>query len=78
MINVSGTLAWSKTHPGAVIGLLEISGAENVHGSPELNQRKRQVEARLRDNYAGFTRRNFLALPVMAAYDKYYSHFDKT
>jgi DNA/RNA-binding domain of Phe-tRNA-synthetase-like protein len=61
-----------------VIGLLELSGVENTTPSPLLNQRKRQVEARLRQAYGGYRRSDFLALPVMAAYQSYYRRFDKT
>jgi DNA/RNA-binding domain of Phe-tRNA-synthetase-like protein len=32
----------------------------------------------LRQEYAQFTRKDFLTLPVMAANEKYYRHFDKT
>ncbi len=78
MIDVSGTPGWRAAHPGAVIGLLEISGVENRFSSPELDQRKREVEAHLRLDYSGFSRQAFLALPVMAAYDRYYNRFDKT
>jgi DNA/RNA-binding domain of Phe-tRNA-synthetase-like protein len=78
MIDICGTLEWSTIHPGAVIGLLEISGVENKAISPELNQCKREIVAQLRRDYAGFSRQDFLALPVMAAYDKYYKRFDKT
>ncbi len=78
MIHISGTAAWSAAHPGAVIGLLELSGVENTPGSPLLDGRKREVEARLRKDCAGFSRKDFLALPVMAAYEQYYRRFDKT
>lgn len=78
MIQISGTPAWSAAHPGAVIGLLELSGVMNTSASAELNQRKRETEARLRENYAGFSRQDLLALPVMAAYERYYKRFNKT
>jgi DNA/RNA-binding domain of Phe-tRNA-synthetase-like protein len=78
MLNITGTAAWKEAHPGAIIGLLEITNVENTPASPALNQRKRQVEERLRKDYAGFSRGEFLALPVMAAYEKYYRRFDKT
>ena len=78
MINISSTTEWRSAHSGAVIGLLEITGVENSLSSPQLTQRKRQIEARLRKDYAGFRRQDFLALPVMAAYEKYYKRFDKT
>jgi DNA/RNA-binding domain of Phe-tRNA-synthetase-like protein len=78
MILISGTAEWSTSHPGAVIGLLELSGVENTLPSPRLNQHKRETEARLREAFAGFTRPGFLALPVMAAYERYYKRFEKT
>jgi len=78
MNKISGTAEWSAAHPGAVIGLLEIAGVENPFSNPQLNQRKRETEARLRKDCAGFSRQDFLALPVMAAYEKYYKRFNKT
>ncbi len=78
MIEISSVAEWRSTHPGAMIGLLELTGVENFRPSPELNQQKREVEARLRQEYAGFNRQDFLALPVMGAYEKYYKRFSKT
>ncbi len=78
MIQISGTADWIAAHPGAAIGLLEISGVENTLPSPQLDQRKRETEARLRRDYAGYDRKAFLALPVMAAYEQYYKRFSKT
>jgi len=69
MLDISATDAWRMTHPGTVIGLLELSGVENVHASPQLDARKRETETHLRERYQGFTRKDFLSLPVMSAYD---------
>lgn len=78
MLSISATEAWRAAHPGAVIGLLELSKVENTQISLPLDDRKREVEARLRARYQGFTRQDFLALPVMAAYAHYYKRFNKT
>lgn len=78
MLSITGTAEWRLAHPGAVIGLLELWGVENTLPSPALNQIKRETEAHLRKAYAGYTRKEFLALPVMAAYEQYYRRFDKT
>jgi DNA/RNA-binding domain of Phe-tRNA-synthetase-like protein len=78
MISIAATDDWRSSHPGAVIGLLELSGIVNASSSSALDERKRATEARLRDRYQGFTRPDFMALPVMAAYDRYYNRFDKT
>lgn len=58
--------------------MLELSGIESACLSSSLDERKREAEARLRERYQGFTRQDFLALPVMSAYERYYKRFDKT
>jgi DNA/RNA-binding domain of Phe-tRNA-synthetase-like protein len=78
MIEIKSTAEWRSAYPGGMIGLLEISGVTNTAASPLLDRRKRETEARLRDDYAGFGRQDFLAIPVMAAYAQYYRRFDKT
>jgi DNA/RNA-binding domain of Phe-tRNA-synthetase-like protein len=78
MLSIAFTDEWRRTFPGAVIGLLEISGVDNAHPSPGLEERKRETEARLRAACQGFARKDFLSLPVMAAYDRYYGRFRKT
>ena len=78
MVSISATGGWRNAHPGATIGLLEISGIENTHSSSRLDERKLETEARLRERYQGFTRQDFLALPVMLAYETYYKRFNKT
>jgi DNA/RNA-binding domain of Phe-tRNA-synthetase-like protein len=78
MLSISATDEWQNAHPGGIIGLLEASGIENIHSSSSLDARKRETEAYLRERYQGFTRQDFLALPVMSAYEQYYKRFDKT
>ena len=78
MLAISATDEWRAAHPGATIGLLELSGVENTRPSSRVNERKREIEAGLRERYKGFTRKDFLALPVMAEYDRYYTRFNKT
>jgi DNA/RNA-binding domain of Phe-tRNA-synthetase-like protein len=78
MLPVTATDAWRQAHPGAFIGLLEVSGVVSDAVCPALEERKRALEASLRARYEGFTRQDFRALPVMAAYDRYYRRFNKT
>jgi DNA/RNA-binding domain of Phe-tRNA-synthetase-like protein len=78
MLIISATDEWRSAHRGAVIGLLELSGVENIHSSIQLDNQKRETEARLRERYNGFTRQDFLSLPVISAYDQYYKRFNKT
>ena len=78
MLSITTTADWRSSHPGAIIGLLELTGVANDSSSPALDEQKRSAEAHLRERYHGFTRPDFLVLPVMAAYDRYYNRFDKT
>ena len=78
MIQITGTDDWRTAHPGAAIGLLEISGVNNRQPDQALNRRKHDTETHLRSVYSGYSRKDFLALPVMAAYQHYYRRFDKT
>jgi len=78
MLAISATDEWRIAHAGATIGLLELWGLESTGSSSRLNERKREIEAGLRTRYKDFTRQDFLALPVMADYDRYYRRFNKT
>jgi len=78
MLTITATAAWRSAHPGATIGLLELAGVDNTRPSPTLEARKREIEAGVRAQYQGWARPAFLALPVMAAYDRYYTRFNKT
>ena len=78
MLAISATDAWRAAHPGASIGLLELTGVGGADASDSLADRKRETEARLRDRYHGLTRQDFTSLPVMAAYVRYYKRFNKT
>lgn len=77
MLSVTVTDAWKSAHPGASIGLLEVSGVDNTIVSAELEARKREVEMHLREKYEKFSRQDFLSIPVMLAYVQYYKRFSK-
>lgn len=78
MISISCSEEWKAAFPGAMIGLLEISGVDNTVESEALNKLKRGTVKTLREKYQGFDRQKFLDHPVMAAYERYYKRFDKT
>jgi DNA/RNA-binding domain of Phe-tRNA-synthetase-like protein len=78
MLSISETDEWRAARPGAAIGLLELSGIDQARTSTRLIDRKRETEALLRSRYHGLTRQDFSALPVMAAYVRYYKRFGKT
>jgi DNA/RNA-binding domain of Phe-tRNA-synthetase-like protein len=78
MLKITATDAWKEAHPGGKIGLLEISGVDNTQHAPELDQEKRAIEERLREKFADLSRNDFLAMPVMSAYHRYYRKFGYT
>jgi len=78
MLSITVTNDWKRSHAGAVIGLLELSRVSNPEESPELESRKRELETQLRSTFHGFERNDFLALPILAAYKRYYRQFKKT
>ena len=78
MLAITVTDAWRQAHPGAQMGFLEISGVDNTRPAPALDQEKRAIEERMRENYARFSRENFLDMPVMQAYHRYYRKFGYT
>jgi len=78
MLLVLGTDEWRNSHPGATIGLLEISEVKNADKALVLDNLKRETEARLRETYSGFTRQDLVSLPVLSAYKEYYKRFKKT
>jgi len=78
MLTVNVSDAWKEAHPGAKIGLLEISEVDNSVQAPALDEEKRAIESRLREKYVGFSRDDFLQLSVMEAYHRYYRKFGYT
>ena len=78
MLTIPVTDTWKEAHPDGKIGLLEILGVDNTKPAPVLNDEKRIIEERLREKYAGFSRNDFLELPVLGAYHRYYRKFGYT
>jgi len=78
MLLISASDAWKAAHPGAMIGLLEVSNVVNACDSKLLDDLKKKIEEGLRARYKNYTRSDLIALPVMAAYVRYYKRFQKT
>jgi DNA/RNA-binding domain of Phe-tRNA-synthetase-like protein len=70
--------AWKETYPGAMIGILAMEGIEGFADSLEPDARKTELERALVARFAGKTREDILALPVIQSYRKYYKRFKKT
>jgi len=77
-IEITATEEWKARYPGACIGILEVSGVDNTVACPELDQRKRALEASLRERFRELPRPALAALEVMRDYVRYYKSFEKT
>jgi DNA/RNA-binding domain of Phe-tRNA-synthetase-like protein len=69
---------WPRTFPNAHVGVLIMHNVTNPRRHPKLEQRKAALEAELRARFAGQTKADLAALPVMQAYRAYYKRFRKT
>ena len=69
------TPAWRAAHPAAAVGVLALRGVTNPAQHPALDQRKAELEQRLRERYAGLDRAALAQLPVLQAYAAYYKCF---
>ena len=78
MLQIDVTERWLETFPGGHVGVLLIGKVDNTKRNTPLDERKREVEARLRERYAGFSRSDFFELEVLKAYRDFYKRFGNT
>ena len=69
---------WHDTFPGGYVGVLIIGNVDNARRPTPLDQRKKEIESRLRTKFAAFSRRDLLELEVLKAYRNYYKQVNKT
>jgi len=69
---------WKSAFPEAHVGVLAVRDAANPTGHAELERCKGVLVEELRARYGGMDRSGLLALPVLRAYDSYYTRFKKT
>jgi DNA/RNA-binding domain of Phe-tRNA-synthetase-like protein len=70
--------AWRAAYPGACAGILAMTDVQNPPQHEELNRRKGDLEARLRERFAGTDRSTVGSIPVIQAYNAYYRRFKKS
>lgn len=78
MVNVNISEGWQNKFSGSHIGMLLIGNVDNSKRSTPLDERKKEIESRVREKFAGYSRGDLLALETLKAYRKYYKKFDKT
>ena len=72
------TRAWKDRFPGAVVGVLAMTGVTNVKAHVGLDARKRKLEESIRSRYAGMERAELRKLERMAVYAAYYKRHKKS
>jgi DNA/RNA-binding domain of Phe-tRNA-synthetase-like protein len=72
------TEAWREAFPDARVGLLVLEDVVNPPAHPQLEQRVRETQARLRQQFANADRSALAALPVIQAYQRHYRAFGQT
>jgi DNA/RNA-binding domain of Phe-tRNA-synthetase-like protein len=69
---------WRTTYPGAAVGILAMRGVANPKSLPAFDERKAELERRLRSQFSDLDRAALRALPTLQAYHAYYKRFKKT
>ena len=78
MLQINVTDRWHATFPGGHIGVLLVEDIDNTKRTTPLEKRKRDVEQRLRERFAGASRSDLLELDVLKAYREFYRGFGNT
>lgn len=78
LLPIQFTNSWQTTFPGGHVGLLLLGPVDNARRVTALDEHKRQLEASLRESYAGMSRAELQELSVLNAYKAYYRQFKKT
>jgi DNA/RNA-binding domain of Phe-tRNA-synthetase-like protein len=69
---------WKAAYPEAAIGVLALHKVTNPEHHAVLDERKEELEDRLRSRLAGYDRAALKALPILQAYSAYYRRYKKT
>lgn len=78
MFEIEVTDHWRGAFPGGHVGVLLMGEVDNTRRPTPLETRKRELEARLRGRYAGWSRADLLEQEVLRAYRAYYRGFGQT
>ncbi len=72
------TQGWKDRFPGAVVGVLAMTGVANPKSHAGLDARKREIEQSIRSRYAGMERAELRELERMGVYAAYYKKHKKS
>ena len=78
MLDMTTSERWHEVFSGGNVGVLLLEGIDNSERVPPLDTHKRELEKRLRQRFADYTRKDYLELDVLEAYHNYYRRFGNT
>lgn len=72
------TKEWKDTFPGASVGLLVMKNTVNPKNNPDLDNKMKEIEEEIRNNFSESGREGIRELSTIRAYTEYYKKFKKT
>ena len=72
------TKEWKDAFPGASVGLLVMKNTVNPKNNPDLDNKMKEIEEEIRNNFSQSGREGIRELPTIRAYTEYYKKFKKT
>ncbi|MCA1554559.1 MAG: hypothetical protein LC737_09290, partial [Chloroflexi bacterium] len=78
MVNIIVSASWRAVHSDARVGVLALHHVQNPSHHPVLDAESRRIEQALREQFAGQTRAELIALDTLRAYNAFYKRFGKT
>ena len=78
MFQIDVTDRWHTTFLGGCVGVLLITNVDHTGRTALLDEGKRDLERRLRQKFAGFSRTDLLKLDILKAYRDFYKRFGNT
>ena len=78
IINLEITKEWKDAFPGASVGVLVMRNTVNPKNNPDLDNKMKEIEDEIRNNFSESGREGIRALPTIRSYTEYYKKFKKT
>ena len=78
IINLEITREWKDAFPGASVGVLVMRNTLNPKNNPALDNKMKEIEDEIRNNFSESGREGIRGLPTIRSYTEYYKKFKKT
>lgn len=78
IINLEITKEWKDAFSGASVGVLVMRNTVNPKNHPDLDDKMKEIEDEIRNNFSESGREGIRTLPTVRSYTEYYKKFKKT